>query len=238
MKNLFLIILFTLLSYSNSLFGQENQWPADLSLMGNAGFIVSPTANISADRYISVGLHLVHEKAGYTSYSKQEQSAEQVLFTTIGFLPFMEVTLRLTKPFGKQEPRGKYGLGDRSIFLRMQVLKEKEKLPAITIAAHDLFSTVSFFNTVYIVGSKHFELGANFIAHTSLGYGTRLRETRAEYLQGIFGGVSIQWKNLQAIFEYDANQFNTGLKCHLWKKVFLQASALDMKYLSGGLALQ
>ncbi|MEM9921764.1 MAG: YjbH domain-containing protein [Bacteroidota bacterium] len=210
----------------------------DLSLLGNTGLMVIPTADLQSDRTLSFGYTYVHSEEVRYNFSKwpfTEGSAARVVYANLAFLPFMEATVRLTRPYaGKEE----LGLGDRSIFLRFRLLKERKYLPAIAIGLHDLISSPGgYFQSNYLVASKRWGVEEKVYYQASGGYGFKWSDANQGYLLGLFGGVRADWKFLSAVVEYDAEQLNAGLKAHFFKRhIYLNVGFLQLKHLSIGLA--
>ena len=225
-KNIILAIISNLALF-NSLTGQ------DISLFGNAGLVHTPSAYLSNWGDVSFGM--THYPAATSFTFEGGESAERSYWTHLGFLPFGEVTIRLTKPYNSSDKN--YGIGDRSISFRLQVLKEKEKRPAILIGVQDPFTVSSFFNTNYIVLSKTrlikaIELNAN------IGYGFKIEEARGHVLQGIFGGMQAKWRQIRTIIEYDADRINLGVGYQYKEWVRTNLALIDGRYLSATLAFR
>ena len=177
---------------------------------------------------------------GYTHYSpatsftyEAGQSPERSFFINTAYLPFAEVSFKVTKPYVTPVD-SIYGIGDRSVSLRFQVLKETKNRPAIVIGTQDPFTVRAFFNTNYIVFTKKYALKKmTFVAN--LGYGFALQKTEGDYLQGIFAGIQTHWKNWQFSAEYDTHTINTGLSYTFKDWLFLKAALINQQYFSGSI---
>jgi len=211
------------------LLGQSN----DISLLGYSGLLYTPSAYTADWGGVYVGFTHYDKDAAFTF--EAGESNERSFITNIGFLPFAEFTLRLTKPYNSKDEN--YGIGDRSISGRIQILKEKQHIPAVLIGLNDFGTVSSFFNTNYIVLSKTKDFkGITF--NGNVGYGFQISEARRHYLQGIFGGLQASWKSLKVLAEYDADQWNIGIG-YTYKRLFFVKSALiNMRYPSVNLGLQ
>ena len=118
----------------------------DLSFFGNPGLIHTPSAYLSGWQNLKIGM--THYPAATSFTFEGGESTERSFWAHLGFLPFGEVSLKLTRPYNSGDKN--YGVGDRSISFRFQVLKEKKNRPALLIGVQDPFAIQSFFNTNYI----------------------------------------------------------------------------------------
>ncbi|MEM1323364.1 MAG: YjbH domain-containing protein [Bacteroidota bacterium] len=203
--------------------------------MGNSGLLITPVAELSEDRTLYVGYsYFGAEQRQFVprSSSGLESSASRTIFANLTFLPFLEMTLRVAKPYDAGQS---LGIGDRSIFMKIRLLKEKGLRPGLSLGLHDVLSSFgAYFQTNYLVASKSFSLSGDWSVHSSLGYGMKFKNTNEGYLLGLFGNTSLRWKQLQLVMEYDADQFNTGIKCSLFDRLFVNIGALNMKDFSAG----
>ncbi|MEL6926034.1 MAG: YjbH domain-containing protein, partial [Bacteroidota bacterium] len=164
--------------------------------------------------------------------SRQKGVGDAIGYINLGFLPFAEINVRLTRPYGDNSDDQELGIGDRSYNVRFRILKESEKWPAIAIGFHDLFNASSYFNTNYLVLSKQFSWRKLTIG-TSLGYGYIFGEPFGAYLDGIFGSASVQWKNVEALLEYDAEYINFGARAYFFEHLQVQIGLMNFKALMG-----
>lgn len=205
------------------------------ALPGTSGLVSIPTATIAADGDMTLGVNRM--AAGYHEYYRQgrvdEQHGALVQFATVGFLPFVEVGLRLTRI--EDVPR--QALGDRMVSVRVRVLKEGEHLPAFALGAHDIVGT-RIFHATYAVASKTVPTPAGQ-AGLHVGYGHDVLGLRAKGRQfdGLFGGVSLAprpWVTLMA--EYDGERPNAGVRLGPLRGVALLAALQNLDGFSGGIS--
>jgi hypothetical protein len=203
------------------------------TLTGSSGLVSIPTATLARDGQITVGVHLIaphyHEYYGRTF----EENAAQVRFATIGFLPFVEVGLRLTHMNGGVPQ----GIGDRMVSVRVRLLKEGERLPSVAIGAHDIVGT-RLFHATYVVATKSIGTPAG-AAGVTVGYGHDVLGLRAKGRQfdGLFGGMSLaphRWVTLLA--EYDGERPNAGVRLGPVHGVALLAALQNGDGFSGGVS--
>lgn len=211
------------------LLGQSN----DLSLLGYSGLLYTPSAYTADWGDVYIGFTHYDKNAAFTF--EAGENMERSFIANIGFLPFAEFTLRLTKPYDAKDEN--YGIGDRSISGRVQLLKEKQNIPAVLIGVNDLGTESSYFNTNYIVLSKTKEF-KGFTFNGNMGYGFKINEANRHYLQGLFGGLQASWKSITALAEYDAAQWNVGLGYTYKNLFFVKTALIDTRYPSVNIGVQ
>lgn len=217
-----------------SILAQSESRTNDLGLLGNSSLAFVPVAYIVPENNLSVGVSHIPANAAFITYSKDNAVGEHVKYINLGYLSFLEITLRLTKPYGSKNT---FGIGDRSYFIKVQALKERKYVPAIAVGIHDWFTKATHFHSGYMVASKQFQLAEKaWSIHTHLGYGTKVEETENNYLIGLFGGLDFKWKFLTLLAEYDAQQVHTGLKINIKNVVFFQMTLLNFKQIGGGIS--
>ena len=202
------------------------------SLYGFSGLIFTPTAYTS--NWGDVHLGLTHyDKAialNYGGYGEGLRN-ERSHWAHIVFLPFAELSVKLTKPYNA--PSTDFGLGDRSISFRFQLLKETAKRPAILIGVVDPFIQVPIFEARYIVLTKSFFF-KNIQIISNLGYGLEVnKNNRNTDLQGLFGGFQLNWKQVKLNVEHDASHINVGTGYAFKNWLFFNAALVDLKHFSG-----
>jgi hypothetical protein len=204
------------------------------SLTGTTGLVSIPTAAMPADGTVAVGVNLIDRRFHGYDNAGFDQHPALVEFVSIGFLPFVEVGLRLTRVTGV--PR--QALGDRMVSVRLRLLEETAHRPAVVVGAHDLAGTRRF-HAIYAVGSKTVATVPRIgTVGLHLGYGgdpLSLRR-RASGLTGAFGGISVtpaSWASLMA--EYDTEHVNAGLRLKVWRFALL-AAAQNLDGFSAGIS--
>jgi hypothetical protein len=205
----------------------------ELNFLGHSGLIYTPSAYISDWGSLYVGM--THYPATTSFTFERGESTERSYWAHLGFLPFGEVSVRLTKPYNSSDKN--YGIGDRSISFRLQLLKEKKKRPAILIGVNDPFSASSYFNTNYLVLSKTHQL-KTIELNANIGYGIKIEDANGHILQGLFGGIQAKWKDWRLMLEHDTQYTNLGMGYQFKNRVFFNAAMIDFKYLSASLALR
>jgi hypothetical protein len=201
------------------------------ALTGTTGLVTVPTAAMPADGSATVGVHWVDRRYHRSGLGDNTGIYQ---FASVGFLPFMEVGLRLTRVL--DTPR--QALGDRMVSVRFRLLEEGDRVPAVVVGAHDLVGT-RIYHATYVAASKEID-GVPVAGTVGLhaGYGGQWLSVSAqgEQFQGVFGGVSVaprSWIALMA--EHDAERVNAGVRLHVWR-LNLLAAAYGMDGLSGGIS--
>ena len=205
----------------------------DLSLFGNPGLMHTPSAYLS--NWGDVHFGMTHYPTATSFTYEAGESRERSFWTHLGLLPFAEVSIKLTKPYNSSDKN--YGIGDRSISVRVQVLKEKANRPAVLIGVQDPFTVASFFNTNYLVLSKKRQLN-QIELNANLGYGFKIEEAQNHILQGIFGGLQVKWRQVRTMIEYDAERINLGIGYQYKDWVRTNLALVDGRYLSAALAFR
>ncbi|NSW94013.1 MAG: YjbH domain-containing protein [Bacteroidales bacterium] len=204
---------------------------------GTTGLLNSPSASMPADGTFSAGFNYLPDivtpqpKFNYNTFN---------YYAGMAFLPFLELSFRMT--LLKRPNEDNYFNQDRSLEVRLRLLKEHKWLPSVVIGGNDLYSTTlsgnKYFKSLFIVGTKSFNLGNN-IAGVSLGYAPG--EFIDSNISGVFGGVTFSpsfLKSLSLIAEYDTRYFNAGASILLFRHIFLYGFSGGLKQFSGGIAFR
>lgn len=226
MKKFLVLILFFSTGYFSS--GQPTA--------GTTGLLNSPTADMPADgTFIAGGNYLpdnvtIPPKFNYNTFN---------YYIGMAFLPFAELSLRMTLFKSNDELLRNQ---DRSLAVRIRVLREKKVLPSVVIGGNDIYSTTTsgrkYFKSLYITGTKSFQIGRNK-STISVGYAPgKIIESD---FSGLFGGMSFTpsfLKQLTLMADYDTRYFNTGVSVILFKHLFIYGFVSDFRQIAGGLAFR
>lgn len=227
------LVVFDLMLFCNVLQAQPQEWPTHRALLGNTGLVFTPTANIANDRQFSVGFGYIPERFSQLN-NNDFKTGDKIWFVNMGFLPFLEISVRLSKPSGSGSI---HGIGDRSIFLKVPILRERNDWrPALAIGIHDPFGNGNYHSN-YLVATKHFQLNKDVVLLLNAGYGVAVLETFNEYLIGPFGGAAATWKFLTLEVEHDADRVNGALKVDLLNNhITLDLAMIGMRSVTGGVS--
>ncbi len=196
------------------------------TVYGVTGLLDIPTAEVIEEMSFTIG-------AGFNRDTFHNTFSDQwTVFMIVGFLPRMEVGLRLAgMPQLAVSPRPDYDFSyniDRSVTLKGLVLKESRFIPSLAVGIQDAFGTSRHYASFYFAASKRFNLYllGRFVLH--VGYGTRWWDNVASIAaayryQGLFGGIDIPFTRYFSLYsEYDAQFFYLGTKITITS--FLQTS--------------
>jgi hypothetical protein len=219
-----------LLLVSVLFFGADRTVTAQ-SLNGTTGLIAIPTAEILRDGQIQFGANYVDKEYNVRS----SQNNQHRYFATLGYLPFLEVSLRWTRNYRiRFEKPPQEWPGDRGASVRVKFLSEKGRRPSLVLGAHDFFTAFGeqeavWFNSFYLVGTKNIQCGG-LPAHIGvhMGYGTDWLKAKHHDFVGLFGGVSMKYKCFPMfMLEYDAEKVNGGIRIIQVSAAFLNMNSFS-----------
>lgn len=237
MRQIFLIFLSSVIIFI--IFSQPGI--AAMSITGTTGLVGIPTARVMQDGKIAFGI-------GYTDneYSLYGPKYAQIAYyVTVGYLPFLELSLRVTS-FPKKMEVGAYGsVKDRMGSVKLRIMNESIYLPSVLLGIHDVMGTVSaknvHFNAAYIVMSKSIHHQFIGLLDIHLGYASdvMMKEARDHSIAGTFAGMEMKlFRHLVAMAEYDTQKYNVGLRLKLWGgDANIDLVMLGLKHISGGMSV-
>ncbi|MCX6841240.1 MAG: YjbH domain-containing protein [candidate division WOR-3 bacterium] len=189
-------------------FGILSQVPAP-SFYGTTGLVKIPTAEVAEYGKVVIG-------GGYTDdyfYQSKKTPEDWSLFATIGFIPRLEIGLRM----GNRTFFPKVTI-DRMISAKCLLVKESHSIPAIALGGQDIIGEEKHFNSLYMVSSKNLGfLGVERI-RVHFGWGTDWLDfitgkAKAYRFIGAFGGIDVKvFPFLALLAEYDAEDINLGVR--------------------------
>jgi hypothetical protein len=205
---------------------------AQLSLSGTSGMLMTPTADIAADRSFTAGMLFVDKKEAVEYRDSFDNLA---YFVTLGYLPRIEISMRLTvfleSSFSLEEPDRL--IKDRMFSVKIQAFEENGHWPALALGSEDLTGTKRF-HTLFAVASKGLSLGRAGPMRLHLGAGTDWIDAENYPLKGVFGGLAkALWKGGELLAEYDTDKVNIGLRVEPVSSVTLLVSALNAESFAG-----
>jgi len=207
-----------------------------MSMIGTTGLVLIPTANIISDGKLALGA-AAYTDTKYGSYSPKYN---RVFFATIGYLPFLEVSLRATKFPGLEWSKTYSSATERMASVKLQVIKENGYFPSIVIGIHDLYGKSIHFNAQYVVVSKsiHLPLIGSFGIH--IGDALNPIKSKKIYnysMKGMFTGIEKDLcKYLTAMLEYDTYKYNAGLRINPFgDRIYIDVDLLGMNRISGAM---
>lgn len=201
---------------------------AQIGLGGFNAIMTAPTAHVMPDGYAALGFGFI--PSPYTLYEGPEHD-NLAYFASIGFLPFLEISIRATLSMDTDHP----SIGDRLLSVRARLFKETNRLPAIAAGLHDIAGlldraegTNNYFTALYLVATKTRRLSEHFSLDTTLGYGVDWIPAPSHEFDDLFGGASLGFRDILFLKgEYDARRFNVGLGVKLRESITANLVLLD-----------
>jgi hypothetical protein len=223
MKRFYLVILLFCLQWSV-------RAQVESSLYGHNGLISIPTAQIIEDGQVVFGTGYIPKPFGVVEGTYKDN---QIVFVTIGYLPFMELTFGTVRIIN--EP---WGIGDRTSAFRFRLMKEKRYIPQITVGLHDPFGGIAedwaqFLTACYLVSSKNI-ISEPVQVRGHFGYGVDWLKAAHYRLLGAFGGADVRYKFLSLMAEYDTEHYNYGIRISLFSHLQYSLVWLDGKTMTWG----
>jgi hypothetical protein len=197
-------------------------------LYGQTGIVLTPDAGVEEDRRATLGWQTVPKQEAHLDYSRKHGVGERVWFARIGFLPRVEASLRLVHP---ERARGRYGIGDRSVFLKVALLRESGPWPALAAGVYDPMGT-RLLPAAFLCAAKSLPLHPAWRLRVSAGYAAPVFGAEEDYLlRGPWAGIQLLpaprpdswWPLPSAGLEWHRGQFNAAAALHL--RSFLQLNA-------------
>jgi hypothetical protein len=214
------------------------------TVYGVTGLIKTPTAYTlpSGEAFLGYSNYDDRFRHEYGTTEFNQWSA----YAGVGFLSFFEAGIRIVGvPDVKiSSPTIKYGYYiDRMINLKFAILREKKNRPQLAIGFQDVIGT-RIFNSTYFAVSKKVKLQEKVGIMVTLGYGTKFTKLifsdpdNYRFI-GPFGGTELNlYDRVHLMFEYDTQQFNTGLRITPCKWLNISGFVTDFKHVGGTAALR
>jgi hypothetical protein len=201
-------------------------------MSGTSGMLMTPTPNLLVDKDLIVGMSFVDDE---WAVNKRGEYDNLAYFVTMGFLPRLEVSLRLTVLPGSQfaPAEDDRSIKDRMISVKALLIREKGMRPSLAVGSED-FTGTRRYHTLFAVIGKQFDLGlaGGFTAH--FGAGADWVDAENYPLDGVFGGVSKRlWEGGEFLAEYDTEKVNVGVGIEPLYNLRVVLSALNFESFAG-----
>jgi len=218
---------------------------AATSIVGVTGLVDIPTARVISDGKVAFGV-------GYTDreYSLRSPKYAQVAYyVTVGYLPFLEGSLRITNFPGNMQSDTYGSEKDRMASIKMLLVNEGRYLPSILLGVHDILGVYNSenpegnvnFNTAYVVMSKSLRFALIGSLDVHMGYASDVMMKKASHhsMLGLFAGLEKRLcKYLMVMGEYDTQKYNVGLRITpLGEHANVDLVILGLKHISGGMSI-
>lgn len=145
-----------------------------------------------------------------------------------------------------KSPHPRFYNEDRHVNVKVVPLYERHWWPGLAVGMDDVgrFNRIkdgdnnnNYYQNIYIVGSKHFDIQENELGVHIL-YRYYSQEKNASR-RGIAGGVTFRpsfYRPLRIIAEWDGVGVNAGADVLLWRHLFLQACLVHGRGFTGGIS--
>ena len=206
-----------------------------VSLTGMTGFINTPWAGTINDRGFEAGYNFIPRR---WAWDHRETNDNQVFYTTLGFLPRLETSLRWTRipgyhSFQEIVPDSRLVDMDRMASARIELLHPGPRRPGLAAGIEDAQGTRRFHSTYAVTG-----LPVSFLhvqSRVSLGYGLRIFDADRYVLDGTFGAVECALPRFARVqIEYDSEKWNAGAGLDLIAGFRIRAALLHLQSFSVG----
>jgi len=204
---------------------------------GTTGLLNCPTAEMPLDGTFTAGANYLPDNVTHQSKFNYDTFN---YYVGMAFLPFMELSFRMILFNDPNNDLLKNQ--DRSLALRVRVLKERKLLPSVVIGGNDIYTTSGsgnqYFRSLYIACTKTFSIDG-YLTGISIGYAPgNLSNTN---FSGLFGGISFSpafFRSLRIIADYDTKYLDAGASLLLFRHFYLYGFASDLKQFAGGIAFK
>ncbi len=238
------LIILSYIFTTHNVVGQSTQ-------TGLNGFVAVPMAKVFDDNKIIFNFQSNNAVYKFVTESNRKPpfNNEHIYSVNLGFFPRLNIMLSVVRDRENIQPV-RQGVGDRSIQISYQVLKESKITPAIVINLTDPFlSTRQYQNTNHLVASKNLEFGTNKFTG-SIGYGVpyyvrwswnsqerEIIKNDAVFLTNWFGGIQFTHRNNKfCSLEFDGQKINWGSGIIWFDKLVTEFNLLGLKYPSLGIS--
>ncbi|EKB47905.1 hypothetical protein B879_03493 [Cecembia lonarensis LW9] len=240
-------ILFLLFN-SHLGFGQVN-------VLGRPGHVMTPSADWTDENNFGLNVSYLPENHAI-NFFMGDYFREIIYGFRLGFTDFLELNFNITY----LPDRDRIGIGDRHADVRLRILKENEKFPALVLILTPPGSAANFLSHNALVATKHFDVGIGDFSFTlgyslpymfevSRGIGSNLlgdrslalvskKDLNIRYLNGLFSAfVWTPYSWLGIMGEYDGSALNGGLFLKYKELAVIQLNAYSFREIGGSFGL-
>jgi hypothetical protein len=213
---------------------------AQVALSGLSGYWNAPAARVLADGAVEMGYNTIPMR---WAWDHRGQYRNDVYFGTIGFVPRVEFSFRITsipgfRTFQDVDSLANYTDADRMLSLKVQLLQQSRVLPDVAFGVEDLQGTRRF-HTSYLVAGRSLRAGpVGLRADAGVAFGL-LSPRQRTTLDGVFAGLEARPLDVLALVgEYDTEKWNLGFKVRAPLGLTARCVWLGARHISGGVGLQ
>jgi hypothetical protein len=217
--------------------GWEGACARRLSISGTSGLLMTPTTNLVEDRDVVAGVSFVDKK---WAVNKRDEYDNLAYFVTMGFLPRVEVSIRLTVLPGSRFVPGaaERSIKDRMVSAKALLVREKGRRPSLAVGSED-FTGTRRYHTLFAVMGKRFEFGPGGDFEVHVGAGADWVDAVNYPLDGVFGGVSKRlWEGGELLAEYDTEKVNVGFGLEPLRNLRVVLSAIKFESFAGSVHMR
>lgn len=246
MKNKIIAFLTTLFIISYTL----PSFAGGSSFYGDNGAISTPTSEVK-DKQFDIGMTYMKGERSYILTG----TPNLIYSFNMNIFPFLEVGLSYNQTFtGKQDPDNAYlknSSFDRSAFAKLQILKESDFIPSLSIGGRDIISNSvinyrgplltthqqSFYG---VIGKKLYDFDINigyaYSPTRPIGLVKNTVEAAEIFfansfrLNGFFGSLEtpLFLNYFSGLIEYDSKYFNYGIRFSNFYGLDIKACMIDI----------
>lgn len=218
------------------------------TLTGLPGMVNVPIAEVIAEGTFLIGTQTNTENYLLIDYGKNRLAGDEYISSvSVGYYDRLSITMTLARIMGhpKQRVGEKSSIGDRSVQLTYQVLKEEKWIPALVVNLSDPFySATQYMAANHVVTSKTIWQNKPHHGRVALGYGLpyvfafkgqerrELLHKESHWLKGVFGGVQYTYEPLELVtsVEYDGWNVNMGIGKIFWSRLSVKTFLQGLKH--------
>ena len=219
---------------------------------GISGLVHVPSAEMNHEGDAFIGVHFLNKHMTPDTGFLYQGEKYHTFDYYVALAPFswLEMSYVCTERIYRKDSQGNIvnWSKDRYASVKIRPLKEGKYYPAVAIGCNDVWTSALFgdrpdvqlyFQNWYIAATKHFKFSGNELGLT-LTYRHYYRKYNAKW-NGLVCGITFRpafFPQARLIAEYTGHELVVGMDVLLWQHLRLQASAIDLKYIYGGLCLQ
>lgn len=237
-------------------------WPfagyAQVNVMGKPGHIMTPSAYWQEGKHFGASFAYIPAPYAINRFMGTLEHTENIYSFRLALTDFIEVNLNITRIPALSDS---IGIGDRHLDVRIMLLREKKRWPALSLILSPPGSRAPHISHDVLVASKKFDTATAGQVSLTAGYGLpfyleraskgsgskiwdkyplkRKSESGNNYLNGFFGAVLWHpWEFLGFMIEHDSRSLNAGAVVKVKDWLLLQGHSYEGKKAGFSVAIQ